>query len=807
MAGGEVATTERRLDRFPRLSRLHGELLMSKKEVCVQRARYLTEYMRTPHIWFEPAAVRRAKAVAHILKKLDVKIYPDELLVGNLTSKRVGAIIYPEFIGLLIWPELDNLANREGNSLQISQTEKQELEKDIFPFWQDKVLADYADDFTSPPMPLYLLEQFGFFLLTEAAGISHTAPDFETLLKVGLNGVIAEARHRIADLDGRSGADPEELRKRSFYKAIEIACQGVIEFAHRYQRAAQALAEGESDPARKADLLEIARICGKVPAEPAETFHEALQSIWFLEVALHQENYEQALCLGRLDQYLYPYYEHDTKRGVLTEDRAIELLGCLFIKMSEFVPLFSDNIAVFFSGFPANPAITLGGLTPDGQDATNNLTYVILNTREVLKTRHPNMHARIHKDSPDKYVHRAIEVVKSGGAMPAFLNDDVIVPALVKKGVREEDANDYVIIGCVEISVPRKTFGSTDAALMSLPICLEMALHDGYCPVMLKKIGVATGDATSFESIDDVVEAFRRQVSFVVDQMVIGLNALSLAHEQLYPSPLLSSLIQGCLEAGTDVTAGGALYNFTGVQGVGTADVANSLAVMDRLVFTEKQVTMEQLLKALQDNFEEHDDLYRLVNRVPKYGNDNELADRYARLVAQIFCEEVARHRNTRGGRYLPGFLSMTTHQGFGSFVGALPSGRKAFQTFANGISPCDGSDLKGPTACLKSIARIDYSLATSGVSANLKFSPVDLSGEEGTYILSALIRGYFALGGMHLQLNLVSRDTLIDAQQNPQKYPDLMVRVSGYSAYFVDLTKEVQDEIIARTEHCSVVV
>jgi len=804
MVGGEVVAAERRLDRFPRLARLYNELLTAKKAICIERARYLTEYMKGPHVWFEPPAVRRARAVAYILKKLDVKIYPDELLVGNLTSKRVGAIIYPEFIGLLIWPELDNLADRGGNSLQISQAEKEELENEIFPFWPDKVVADYADDFTSPPMPVYLLGQFGFFLLTEAGGISHTAPDFEKLLKVGLNGIVAEARQRIADLDGPLGTDPEELRKRSFYKAVELACQGVIEFAQRYRAQALALAETESDRTRKAELLEIARICGKVPAEPADTFHEALQSLWFLEVALHQENYEQALCLGRLDQYLLPYYSQDLEKGVLTKERAIELVGCLFIKLSEFVPLFSDNIAVFFSGFPANPAITFGGLTPDGEDATNELTYAILDAREILKTRHPNLHARVHEKSPEKYLQRAVEVLKSGGAMPAFVNDEVIVPALVGKGIREEDARDYVVIGCVEISVPRKTFGSTDAALMSLPICLEMALRDGYCPVMLKKIGVQSGDPQSFSDMDDVVEAFRRQVSWVVDQMVIGLNALSLAHEQLYPSPLLSALTGGCLDKGKDVTAGGAVYNFTGVQGVGTADVANSLAAIDRLVFREKQVTTEQLLKALEDDFEGHDDVYRLVNRVPKYGNDDELADTYARLVARIFCQEVARHRNTRGGLYLPGFLSMTTHEGFGSFVGALPSGRKAFQTFANGLSPCDGSDLKGPTACLKSIAKIDYSLATSGVSVNMKFSPVDLSGEEGTGILSALIRGYFELGGMHLQVNLVSRETLLEAQQNPQKYPDLMVRVSGYSAYFVDLTKEVQDEIIARTEHCS---
>jgi len=748
--------------------------------------------------------VRRAKAVAHVLRNLETCVYPDELLVGGLTGKRVGAIIYPEFIGLLIWPELETLADRGSNSLRISEEEAEELDKEIFPFWQGKVLADYADDFTSPPTPLMLLEQFGFFLLTEAAGISHTAPDFEGVLRVGGRAVMEEARQKIAQIDAAQSTDPDELRKRSFYKAVEIAWEGLIDMAQRYQQAVLELAGVETDPVRKSELLEMARICGKVPAEPAETFHEALQSLWFMEIALHQENYEQALCLGRLDQYLHPYYRKDLESGVLTRERAIELLGCLFIKMSEFVPLFSDSVAIFFSGFPTNPALTIGGLTPDGRDATNELSHVILDAREVLKTREPNMHARIHRNSPDDYLSRVVEVIKSGGAMPGLVNDDVIIPALVKKGVEESDARDYVVIGCVEISVPRKTFGSTDAALMSLPICLEMALNNGYCPAMLKQIGMETGDPRGFKGIDDVVDAFQRQVSWVVEQMVAGLNALSIAHQELYPSPLLSSMIQGCLKRGKDVTAGGADYNFTGVQGVGTADVANSLAVIDRLVFTEKRITMDQLLKCLEDDFEGHEEIQRLVGGIPKYGNDDELPDKYAEMAAEIFCLEVARHRNARRGAYLPGFLSMTTHEGFGSFVGALPSGRRAFQTFANGLSPCDGSDEKGATACLKSIAKIDYSLATSGVAVNIKFSPIHLKGDEGTEILKSLIRGYFDLGGMHLQINLVDRETLVDAQCHPQKYPDLMVRVAGYSAYFVDLSKEVQDEIIARTEHAA---
>ncbi|GAF82645.1 unnamed protein product, partial [marine sediment metagenome] len=395
--------------------------------------------------------------------------------------------------------------------------------------------------------------------------------------------------------------------------------------------------------------------------------------------------------------------------------------------------------------------------------------------------------------------------IKGGGGMPALVNDDVIIPSLIEKGIKKADARDYVIIGCVEVSVPRKTFGSTDAALMSLPICLEMALNDGYCPVTLEQIGVKTGDPRQFTSMDDIISAFRRQVAYLVEQMVIGSNALGIAHRELYPSPLLSATIGGCLEKGRDVTAGGAVYNFTGVQGVGTADVADSLTTMDQLVFREKETSMDELLQALEDDFEGHEKLHQLImNRVPKYGNDEDLPDTYARQVAEIFCQEVARHRNPRGGVYLPGFLSMTNHQGFGKLVGALPSGRKAFETFANGISPYNGWDSQGPTAALKSAAKLNYLLATNGVAYNLKFNPGYLKGDEGTRNLSSLIRGYFGLGGMHVQLNVVDKQTLLDAQENPQKHPGLMVRVAGYSAYFADLTREVQDEVISRTEHCT---
>lgn len=802
MVRQNVATFELKLDAFPRISRLYDRLMSSRKEICVQRAHYITEYMKGEGAWFEPPVIRRAKAVAHVLRNLDVKIYPDELIAGGITSKRLGATVYPEFISLLIWPELNTLAEKGENSLKIGDAEKDELDKVIFPYWQDKVVTDYAEDFTSPPTPIALLGRFGIFLLTEAGGISHTAPDYEKLLKVGLRGLIEETKGKIEKLDHSPSTDSEALKKRTFYKAVEIICEAVIEFAQRYRQEALRLAGAEKDLARKSELEGIARICEKVPAGPAESFQEALQSMWFVEVALYQENYEQALCFGRLDQYLYPYYQRDLERGALTEKRAVELLSCFYIKNSEFVPLFCDSIALFFAGFPANPSITIGGVTGDGLDATNQLSLCILDTRELIQTRHPNLHARIHKGSPPEYVERVAELIKGGSGMPAVVNDEIIIPALIEKGIKEKDARDYTIIGCVEISVPRKTFGSTDAALMNLPICLEMALNDGYSTVFQEQVGIRSGDPKRFKKMDDVVNAFRKQVAYLVEQMVIGLNALSIAHEQLYPSPLLSSITEGCLNKGKDVTAGGAVYNFTGVQGVGVADVADSLAAIDQLVFREKSVTLEQLVQALKDNFAGHENLHNLTMKLPKYGNDEELPDKYARTVAEIFCKEVAKHRNSRGGAYLPGFLTMTTHKGFGNFVGALPSGRKALETFANGLSPCDGWDRNGPTAYLKSVAKIDNLLAANGVSVNIKFNPQNLTGDKGSHILSSLVKTYFELGGMHLQINVLDKETLLDAQRHPEKHAGLMVRVAGYSAYFTDLMKEIQDEIIARTGH-----
>jgi len=800
-----IVLPEMAIDSFPRLSKLYNDLLSARKEVCTQRARYLTDFMKGSDVWFMPPVFRRARAVAHILKNLDVTIHPDELLVGSITSKRVGAVIYPEFVGVLIWPELANLREREVDPFDISDDEIKELEQEVFPFWMDKVLAWHAQEFLSPPQPLSLLFKGGFFVLTEAAGISHTAPDFEKLLRVGLNGIKEEAGEQIRKMDAAPVGDPERFRERAFYRAVQVSCDGVIEFAGRYRAEALRLAELETEGQRRVDLLEVARICATVPAGPATSFREALQSIWFLEVALHQENYEQALCLGRADRYLDRYYREDLEKGLISREQAVELLGCLSVKMSEFVPLFAENLAALFSGFPANPSVTIGGLTADGADSTNELSYLLLKTRELVKTRHPNLHARIHGNSPPRYLERVCEVIKGGGGMPGLVNDDVIIPALMAKGITESDARDYVVIGCVEISVPGKTFGSTDAALMSLPVCLEMALNNGYSPVMKEQVGVNTGDPKQFRGMDDVLDALRTQVSYVVEQMVIGLNALGIAHMDLYPSPLLSSLTEGCVETGKDVTAGGAVYNSTGVQGVGVADVADSLAAIDRLVFAEKKVTMDELLKALEDNFEGHERLRKLmVNKVPKYGNDDELPDKYARQVAELFCREVEKHRNPRGGAYLPGFLSMTNHKGFGKFVGVLPSGRRALESLSNGISPCDGVDKKGPTAYLKSVAKVDYSRATNGVAVNLKFNPTYLRGAVGTANLGSLIRAYFGLGGMHLQVNVIDRETLLDAQRNPAKHPGLMVRVAGYSAYFADLSREVQDEIIARTEHCA---
>jgi len=819
-----------------RIESLKEGLLKEPKYICIERARWITEFYRRLKEK-EPSPIHRASAIRFVLNKIPVIIYPHELIAGAMTEKKIGALLYPEFSSLAIWSELRRIHKRKINPFFIEEKDRKELERDIFPFWLGKTVGDYAlslilnknssgrtvfkigkialqifkflpgsiKDFLfqlafrkrDSMMKMYAgFEPFGLFalggvyILTEFAGISHVTPDYKMLVEKGLEWIIERASQKLKATKSR--------KKREFLEAVIISLKGVIEFAERYADEAERLAALEKNKKRREELLKIARNLRNSPKNPATSFHEALQAIWITQIALHHENYEQAISLGRIDQYLFPLYKKDIESGKITREEAKELLQCLWIKMSEFTPVFPDFFNEYFSGLMTSQGACIGGVDENGHDATNDLSYLILESIREVNTPQPNLFARIHKETPDDFIKAIGKNLSEGCPHPSIYNDEVIIPALMKAGVSLEDARDYAPLGCVEPNPQGKTFGSTDAALMNIALPLELALHNGYSTFFKKRIGPRTGSPKKFSSMEEILKAFRKQVRYIVKNMVKGTNALSIAHSLYYPSPLLSSLIDGTIEKGMDVTWGGAKYNFSGVQAVGVGEVADSLTGIEFAVF-RNGIPLETLINAIKKNFEGAEDLRAyLLNKIPKYGEDEGTAERYAREVVRIYSEEVMKHRNPRGGLYIPGFYSITTHIPFGRFVGALPSGRKKGEPLSNGISPAERGCRKGPTAVMRSVAALDLTYAGNGVNHTMALDPSVFEMEDGRLFVS-LLRAYFALGGMQVQFNVLSEKILREAQKNPDKYRWLTVRVAGYSAYFTELTKEAQEEIINR--------
>lgn len=781
----------------PRIEILRERILRAKPSISIERAKYYTESMKQTET--EPMIVRQAKALAHVLEEIPVEIFPEELIVGAMVRQPPSAIVYPEGVGLRIIPELEDVRSRSVNPLCISDEDIKTLKEELDPYWINRSLGAYTEQI-APEKIINALYGAAYFILTEIAGISHVSINYTHLLSLGFEMIKEMAEEKIEEYERLKLADPKSIGKALFYESAKIVAEAVVNYAHRYAEKAVKMAEEEKNPARKEELTKIAKISKRVPAKPPRNFHEALQFVWFTQAALHQENFEQAISMGRIDQYLYPYYRKDVEEGILDFEKAVELVGCLWIKTNEIVPLFDAAVTLFFSGLPTNQAVTIGGVNEEGRDAANELTYVMLEATKRVALRQPNVHLRLHQKSPQRLLEAFTDVILAGTNNVAVFNDETIVEAMVRKKVSIKDARNYSTIGCVEPGPFGKSFTSSDAALFNLAICLELVLNNGVSMVLGEKVGLETGDPLNFETVNDVVEAFRKQVSYLVRHMTIGSNCCEIANQMVKPTPLLSLCVEGPFQAGRDITAGSARYNFTGVQGVGLADVADSLAALDQIVFKEKRMGMKEMLEALRKGFEGYGEFRQfLVNRVPKYGNDDDLVDKYAQLVARIYSEEVEKYRNVRNGWFIPGMYSMTTHVGFGFFTGALPSGRKLNEPLGNGISPSAGSDRKGLTAAMRSVTKIDHTLYPNGLAYTLTLSPTLFSGKEGIDKFVSLVRTYMELGGMHVHFNIVDVDTLLDAQKNPDKHGGLLVRVAGYSAYFVDLTKEVQDEIISR--------
>ncbi|MCX5996497.1 MAG: formate acetyltransferase [Chloroflexi bacterium] len=775
--------TAARTDRFQRIKK---ELLGSRVHLCPERACLVTDFYRRHDDLSLPMIVRKAMATRYILQNKSVKIYPDELIAGNMGSHRISALMQPELSGVFMGTELPWIDKRKTTPLLMPWTDRLKLLFDILPYWLFRNMPFRAFYPHLGKFFKYAGEQLKatFYLINEAGGIGHFLPNYEKMLRLGVRGYLDSMSGEVGDL----------------YTAAGIVCEGLLDYAARVAAEAEKMAGEENDAERCAELLEISRICRRVPLNPANTLHEALQSLWLNHMAVCLEGINSAVSFGRLDQYLYPYYKNDLENGRITPEKARELLLCFSAKAAEHVFLLSESVSQYHGGYLVVQAGIIGGMDRDGRDATNELTYIMLDVMEESGLRDPNYQARVHRGSPGRYVDRVVEVAKKGNGVPALFNDEASISSLVANGYPEAEARDYAVVGCVELALPGRSFLSTDAALVNLPVCLEMALNRGRRFGNRRREGAATGDPASFHSIDDVIQAFTEQVNFIAGRLVTDIQVLEKGNRDYHPTAFSSMLVDGCIESGRDVTAGGALYNSSGVQGVGVADVADSLAALDELVFRKGKYSLGRVLKALRADFVSYPELRAELISVPKYGNDNELPDGYAKKVAEIFYNALGRYKNTRGGNYVPGFYSVTCHVAFGGLVGALPSGRKAGEPFAASIGAGNGRDRLGPTALLNSAACIEPRLSPNGYALNLRFDPATLDGERGTHLLAALVRGFFEKGGMEVQVNVLDPAMLEDAYRHPGKYPGLVVRVAGYCAYFDDLPQGAKLEIMQRT-------
>jgi pyruvate formate-lyase/glycerol dehydratase family glycyl radical enzyme len=769
-----------------RYGRIKRELQSTPVFLCPERALLVTDFFRRHDDPSDPMIVRKAKALRYILANKSARIYPDELIVGNVGSRRISAITQPELAGVFMSEDLLWIERRKTTSLRISWADRLRLLTRVIPYWLFRNMNIRA--FRNPIHLLrYVREQLWptFYLINEAGGIGHFLPGYENMIRLGIEGYLASMR-------GKEGP---------LYEAARIACEGLAAFAEHLADEAERLAREEQDPLRKEELAEIARVCRKVPAGPAETFQEALQSLWLTHLAVNLESLNSAVSFGRVDQYLYPYYKKDIEEKRLTRDEARDLLLSFGAKAAEHVFLLSERISQYHGGYLVVQAAIVGGTDREGRDATNELTYLYLDVMEEAGLRDPNYHARVHAGSPREYLLRVADVARKGNGMPAVFGDEASVASLVYHGYPVEEARDYGTVGCVELALPGKSFFSTDAALFDLPICLELALNRGRRFGGHLQAGAKTPDPSTMHDMDAVIGAFRLQVENMVERMMRDFQVVETGNRDYHPTPFSSMLVKGCLESGQDLTAGGAEYNSSGIQGVGIADVADSLAALNEVVFRQGRYSMAEVAGALAADFAGHERMRSELLHAPKYGNDDPSADEYADLVVHIFHEALSRYRNTRGGPYVPGFYSVTCHVAFGRRVGALPSGRKAGEPLASSLGPANGCDRLGPTAVLQSVAKVDSKLMPNGCALNLRFDPHNLEGEKGPEVLAALMRGYFEQGGMQLQFNIIDPEVLEDARRNPGKYPGLVVRVAGYCAYFDDLPEAAKDEIISRTQ------
>ena len=831
-----------RTEKSPRIQRMIEHLFEKMPVIESARAVLLTEsYRRTEG---ESIYARRSKAFAHILENIPIIIRPEELIVGSSTIAPRGCQTFPEYSFAWLQDEFDTVEHRAADPFYISEKTKEEL-REVHKYWAGKTNYELAKDYMAPEA-LRAMEH-GIFTTGNYFynGIGHLTVQYWKVLEIGFEGFIAEAQ---GYLDRLEVSDPQYARKHQYYLAVIRSCRAVIGYAERYAELAKKEAAACSDSTRKQELLKIAENCARVPAKGATSFWEACQSFWFVQQLLQMESSGHSISPGRFDQYMYPYYKADLDAGRITRDAAQELMDCIWVKMNDLNKVRDAASAEGFAGYSLFQNLIAGGQNADGEDVTNDLSFMCIWASLHVHLPMPSFCVRIWNKTPNDFMIAAAELVRSGLGQPAYYNDEVIIPALMNRGLTLQEAREYNIIGCVEPQIAGKTDGWHDAAFFNICRPLELVFHNGMDHGEM--VGIPTGDVTQFKTYEEFYEAYEKQMKYCIGLLVNSDNAVDQAHSERVPLPWQSCMVDDCMALGKTNQEGGAHYNFTGPQGFGIANVADGLYAIRKLVYEDKVISMAELRDALDNNFgkgmsveeaEEavrtivsqlqasgkqvepaqiaqiaalvsakvvpagkkarFEEIHELIEECPKFGNDLDDVDALAKQVGYLYSRTLETFRNPRGGQYQAGMYPVSANVPLGKQTGATPDGRYAGTPVADGVSPSQGKDKFGPTAAANSVAKLDHAIASNGTLYNMKFHPSALSGQEGLEKFSDMIRAFFDQKGMHVQFNVVDRKTLLDAQQNPDKYRYLVVRVAGYSALFTTLSRSLQDDIISRTE------
>ena len=789
-----------------RMKEFREEVLDEKPYIDAQRAILATlAYKENLN---QPRVMVRAKMLEKVLDHMNIYIEDKSLLAGNQATKNRNAPIFPEYTMEFVMNELDQFEKRDGDIFYITEKIKEQL-REIAPFWQNNNLRARGEALLPEEVRVFM--ETGVFGMEGKlnAGDAHLAVNYERILKDGLRGYEKRVKEYKATLDL---TDPESIDKYCFYNAVLIVLEAVRNFANRYSVLAKDLAEKELNQERKIELLEISRICSKVPYEPAETFQEAVQSVWFIQLILQIESNGHSLSYGRFDQYMYPYYDRDIKNGTIKESEALELLTCLWIKTLTINKVRSQAHTLSSAGSPMYQNVTIAGQTIDKKDAVNDLSFLVLKSVAQTRLTQPNLTVRYHKNINKHFLDECVEVMRLGFGMPALNNDEIIIPSFMDWQVKEEDAYNYSAIGCVETAVPGKWgYRCTGMSYINFPRMLLCTMNNGVDLTSNKRFTKGYGYFTEMESYEELLKAWDKTIREITRYSVIVENVIDKASERDVPDILCSALTDDCIARGKTIKEGGAVYDFISGLQVGIANMADCLAAIKKLVYEEKKITRQELWNAILDDFSSPENKKiqeMLIREAPKYGNDDDYVDQLIVEAYDSYIEEIEKYPNTRynrgpiGGIRYAGTSSISANVGQGMSTMATPDGRNAFEPLAEGCSPAHNSDKNGPTAVFKSVSKLRTNKITGGVLLNQKMTPQMLSTEENRQKLELLIKTFFnRLHGYHVQYNIVSKETLIDAQKHPEKHKDLIVRVAGYSAFFNVLSKKTQDDIIGRTE------